>query len=220
MHILIDSTSGAVIGFANSADYRVAAGQVLMPAPDGFDVATADEWAWADGALTRDPVLALSRARSARIAAIKQEAAALLEASAWRVQRVQERELAGFASLADVAAVLAERESVRRSSDAAEAAVTALTDMAAVQAFTWAPDAVTVQAPRLLTHEQFIQRFSPSEWEALTNAARVNAPMDAWMRRLSHANFVNLDDPATQAGVQALEMAGLLLPGRAAEVLA
>lgn len=163
---------------------------------------------------------ALAQAKAARIAAIKAEAAAHLEATAWRVERAREREQAGFASVADLAAVLAQREAIRRSSDAAEAATRELTDIAAVQALAWRPDDVQVPAPRLLTHEQLIQRFTESEWEAMTQAARDNTAMDAWMRRFSMATVINLDDVATQAGVQALEIAGLLAAGRAEEVLA
>ena len=53
----------------------------------------------------------------------------------------------------------------------------------------------------------------------MTAAARSNASMDAWMRRFSLATFVSIEDPATVAGVHALELAGILPPGRANEVL-
>ncbi len=218
MRILLDTT-GAIVGYTNSADYAVQPGQSLVPAPAEFEIESAVEWVYQDGALTHDAALALASAKTARIARIKQEAAALIEQSDWQVQRAQEREQAGFANVADVAAVLAVREAVRQSSNAAEAAVNALTDIADVHAFTWQADDVTVPAPRLMTHEQFIQRFTSAEWEAMTGAARANAAMDAWMRRFSLARVVNLDDPATQAGVQALEIAGLLAAGRADEVL-
>lgn len=206
--------AGAVVGTTTPDD---ANGYTLVPAPEGFDgdLSTV-EYDAAAGTAT----LSLAGVQARRIAAIKTEAATHLAATAWRLQRASERERAGWLQLADVACVLAERESVRRSSDAAEAAVLALTDVAAVRAFTWAPDAVQVPAPRLLTHEQFIQRFTPPEWEAMTTAARTNAAMDAWMRRFTLAVFVNLDDPATAAGVQALELASILANGRADEVLA
>ena len=213
MNIMLIIVAGAAVGTTTADD---ANGYTLVPAPAGFDgdLSTVEYDAAAGTAS-----LSLAGVQARRIAGIKAEAATHLAATAWRLQRASERERAGWQQLADVAAVLAERESVRRSSDAAEAAVLALTDVAAVRAFTWAPDAVQVPAPRLLTHEQFIQRFTAAEWEAMTTAARSNAAMDAWMRRFTLAAFVNLDDPATAAGVQALELAGILANGRAAQVL-
>ena len=220
VYVLIDLSDGAVVGIVNSADYAPGEHQEIVPAPDGFMLEQVSEWAFADGVLTHDPAVALARAQSTRIAAIKTEAAAHLDASAWRLERAREREQAGWEQVADVAAVLAEREAVRRSSNAAEAAVLELTDLADVQAFAWAPDDVPVPAPRLLTHEQFIQRFTDAEWQAMTDAARTNAAMDSWIRRFALATVINLDDAATQAGVQALEMVGVLAAGRATEVLA
>lgn len=208
--IIID---GAIAGTTTPGDPN---GYTLVGAPEGFD---GDLSALEYDAQAGAARLSLAGMKARRIAAIKAEAATHLAASAWKLQRASEREKAGWLQLADVATVLAEREAVRRSSDAAEAAVLALTDVAAVLAFAWAPDDVAVAAPRLLTHEQFIRRFTSAEWEAMTAAARANAAMDAWMRRFTLASFVNLDDPATAAGVQALELAGILAAGRADEIL-
>lgn len=208
--IIID---GAIAGTTTPGDPN---GYTLVDAPEGFD---GDLSALEYDAQAGAARLSLAGVKARRIAAIKAEAATHLAASAWKLQRASEREKAGWLQLADVATVLAEREAVRRSSDAAEAAVLALTDVAAVLAFAWAPDDVAVAAPRLLTHEQFIRRFTSAEWEAMTAAARANAAMDAWMRRFTLASFVNLDDPATAAGVQALELAGILAAGRADEIL-
>ncbi|WP_010465883.1 hypothetical protein [Acidovorax radicis] len=213
MKTMLIIIAGAVAGTTTPGDPN---GYTLVDVPEGFDGdLSAVEYDAQAGAAR----LSLAGVKARRIAAIKAEAATHLAASAWKLQRASEREKAGWLQLADVATVLAEREAVRRSSDAAEAAVQALADVAAVQAFTWAPDAVAVPAPRLLTHERFIQRFTPAEWEAMTAAARANAAMDAWMRRFTLATFVSLDDPATAAGVRALELAGILAAGRADEIL-
>ena len=211
---------GAVVGFAHPT-YVPPTGYQLAPFADG--VTEADDMAAMvfDGQVVRvDAAAKLAHAKASRIAAIKAEAASYLDASSWKLERAREREQAGWVQVADVAAVLAERESVRRSSNSAEDAVLALTDLAAVQAYRWQPDAVAVAVPRLLTHEQFIQRFTEAEWQAMTEAARANAAMDAWMLRFSMATVINLDDLSTKAGVQALELAGLLAMGRAAQVLA
>lgn len=195
-------------------------GSYTLPLPAGFELADLEFLHVVDGTLVIDTSAKLAHAKASRIAAIKAEAASYLDASSWKLERAREREQAGWVQVADVAAVLAERESVRRSSNSAEDAVLALTDLAAVQAYRWQPDAVAVAVPRLLTHEQFIQRFTEAEWQAMTEAARANAAMDAWMLRFSMATVINLDDLYTQAGVQALELAGLLAMGRAAQVLA
>lgn len=212
------SPTGEVTGYCDPS-YEPANGYTAHDLPAGFDDADFGSLVVADGVVKVDAAAKLAQVKAARIVQIKAEAAQYITATDWKVQRAQEREQAGFAQVADVAAVLAQREAVRQSSNAAEAAVNALTDIEAVRAFTWQPDAVSIPTPRLMTHEQFIQRFTAAEWEAMTQAARDNAAMDAWMRRFSLAHVINLDDAATQAGVQALEIAGLLAAGRAQEVL-
>jgi hypothetical protein len=182
---------GAIIGTTTPDDPN---GYHLVDAPEGFDGDLASVEFDAEAGVAR---LVLAGVQARRIAAIKAEAAAHLSRTDWKLDRAREREKAGWAQLAHLA----------------------LTDVAAVREFAWAPDAVPVPAPRLLTHEQFIKRFTPTEWEAMTAAARASTAMDAWMRRFALASVVSLDDPATAAGVQALELAGILANGRAAEVM-
>ena len=167
----------------------------------------------------QDITALLAQAKTARKARIKAEAARLIEATDWKLARAREREAAGWATLAEVDAVLAEREAIRRSSNAAEAAVDALTDVGSVQTFTWSID-VAVAAPRRLTHKGFSDRFTDAEMQAILAAAETNAALKTWWEKFKLARDINLDDPATQGGVQALEIAGLIGEGRAAEVLA
>jgi hypothetical protein len=176
------------------------------------------EWAYDGQGLTHDTVALLERAKAARKARIKAEAARLIEATDWKLARASEREAAGWAALAEVDAVLAEREAIRRSSSAAEADVDALTDVGSVQTFTWSID-VAVAAPRRLTHKGFSDRFTDAEMQAILAACQANAALNAWWEKFKLARDINLDDPATQGGVQALEIAGLIGEGRAAEVL-
>ena len=166
----------------------------------------------------QDITALLAQAKTARKARIKAEAARLIEATDWKLARAREREAAGWATLAEVDAVLAEREAIRRSSNAAEAAVDALTDVGSVQTFTWSID-VAVAAPRRLTHKGFSDRFTDAEMQAVLAAAETNAALKTWWEKFKLASDINLDDPATQGGVQALEIAGLIGEGRAAEVL-
>ena len=214
---IIDLNTNAIVGIANDG-VAPEKHQLLLDLPEDFNPDDVAEWAYDGQGLTRDSVALLERAQGARKARIKAEAARLIEATDWKLARAREREAAGWATLAEVDAVLAEREAIRRSSNAAEAAVDALTDVGSVQTFTWSID-VAVAAPRRLTHKGFSDRFTDAEMQAILAAAEANAALKTWWEKFKLARDINLDDPATQGGVQALEIAGLIGEGRAAEVL-
>ena len=79
----------------------------------------------------------LDEAKAAKVVEIKAEAERRITALDWRLQRAQERELLGETGFETVADVLALREQIRQASNAAELAVSTLTDVSTVQAFTW-----------------------------------------------------------------------------------
>lgn len=214
---IIDLNTNAIVGIANDGA-APEKHQVFIDLPEDFNPDDVAEWAYDGQGLTHDTVALLERAKAARKARIKAEAARLIEATDWKLARAREREAAGWATLAEVDAVLAEREAIRRSSSAAEADVDALTDVGSVQTFTWSID-VAVAAPRRLTHKGFSDRFTDAEMQAILAACQANAALNAWWEKFKLARDINLDDPATQGGVQALEIAGLIGEGRAAEVL-
>lgn len=81
--------------------------------------------------------ITLDAAIAAKIAEIKAEAERRITALDWRLQRAQEREQLGEAGFEAVADVLALREQIRQASNAAELAISTLTDVGAVLAFTW-----------------------------------------------------------------------------------
>ena len=81
--------------------------------------------------------ITLDEAKAAKVVEIKAEAERRITALDWRLQRAQEREQLGEAGLETVTDVLAMREQIRQASNAAELAVSTLTDVSAVQAFTW-----------------------------------------------------------------------------------
>jgi hypothetical protein len=219
MKLVIDLSSNTVVGGTTDDGFKAASNQLLIEAPEEFEMASAAEWSFDGVSVDRDPVAALDRAKAARKARIKAEAARLIEALDWKLVRAREREAAGWTTLAGVDAVLAEREAIRRSSGAAESAVDAMTDVGSVQAFVWSVD-VLVPAPRRLTQTQFAGRFTDAELQGILSAAQANPAMGAWWEKFKLAKDINLDDPATQAGVQALEFAGLIAAGRGAEILA
>lgn len=81
--------------------------------------------------------ITLDEAKAAKVVEIKAEAERRITALDWRLQRAQERERLGEAGVEAVADVLVLREQIRQVSNAAELAVSTLTEVSAVQAFTW-----------------------------------------------------------------------------------
>lgn len=79
----------------------------------------------------------LDEVKADKISEIKAEAERRIAALNWRLQRAQEREQLGETGFETVADVLALREQIRQASNAAELAVSTLTEVSAVQAFTW-----------------------------------------------------------------------------------
>lgn len=72
-----------------------------------------------------------------KVIAIKAEAERRITALDWRLQRAQEREQLGETGFETVADVLSLREQIRQASNAAELAVSILTDASLVREFTW-----------------------------------------------------------------------------------
>ncbi|HHQ4794426.1 hypothetical protein ACEUAZ_01185 [Aeromonas veronii] len=79
----------------------------------------------------------LDEAKAAKVVEIKAEAERRITALDWRLQRAQELEQLGETGFEAVVDVLALREQIRQASNAAEQAVSTLTDVGAVLAFTW-----------------------------------------------------------------------------------
>ena len=79
----------------------------------------------------------LSNVKNNRIAIIKDEAADRIAATDWRLERARERAALGEQNQETEADVLAEREQIRQASNAAEAAVIALTMVEQVKTFSW-----------------------------------------------------------------------------------
>ena len=79
----------------------------------------------------------LDEAKATKIVEIKAEAERRITALDWRLQRAQEREQLSETGVETVADVLSLREQIRQASNAAEAAVAQLTDVAVVTVFNW-----------------------------------------------------------------------------------
>lgn len=92
------------------------------------------------------------------------------------------------------------------------------------------PEAAALALPRRVTRLAFRGRFSTSEKTAIELAAlddpaaamaerQQAAALRAYLKDVDAASFINLDLADTRAGVQWLEDAGIIAPGRASEVL-
>lgn len=65
----------------------------------------------------------------------------------------------------------------------------------------------------------FMELFTDSEMVGILDAAKVNTSVQLFVMKMEQASYIDLDYPATIAGVQSLEAGGLLSAGRAEEIL-
>lgn len=72
----------------------------------------------------------------------------------------------------------------------------------------------------ILSKLEFMNRFTDLELAGIYTAAKSSVAVEIWLEKFKLASEINLDDPRTVAGIQALEDGGLLAAGRAAEILA
>ena len=74
-------------------------------------------------------------------------------------------------------------------------------------------------APPTLSKGAFMDLFTPGELTGIYTAAKVSVDVEVWLDRFKVAEYIDVSDPRTVAGVQSLETAGLLAAGRAAQIL-
>jgi len=75
------------------------------------------------------------------------------------------------------------------------------------------------KSQRVLTKLQYMNLFADTELSGIYAAAKVNVAIEVLLEKFKLASEINLDDPQTIGGLYALESAGLLAVGRAAEIL-
>jgi hypothetical protein len=78
---------------------------------------------------------------------------------------------------------------------------------------------MSIPSGRTLTKLKYMNRFTDAELAAIYTTAKSNVQVEVWLDKFKLAEEINLDDPSTIAGVQALEAAGLLAKGRSTEIL-
>lgn len=81
------------------------------------------------------------------------------------------------------------------------------------------PETPTATAKAPFTKLEYMNRFTDDELAGIYTAAKTVVQVEIWLEKFKLAEFVSLDDPRTLAGLQALEAAGLLAAGRAAEIV-
>lgn len=74
-------------------------------------------------------------------------------------------------------------------------------------------------APRIISHREFLLKLTDVEFKAIRAASKVNADVDRYMYLFERSQGVAINDPDAISGLQALEAAGLIGPGRAAQIL-
>ena len=81
-------------------------------------------------------------------------------------------------------------------------------------------EVVSPQPVRVLAKVEYLKRFNQDERIAIRNLGQASEVVNDYIELMNAAVEVHLDDPDTVAGVNALEGAGALAAGRAAEILA
>jgi hypothetical protein len=80
--------------------------------------------------------------------------------------------------------------------------------------------------PRRLSKLDYMQRFTEAEMAGIYSAAKSSISLEVWLAKFNattpdpDGTSVDLDDPRTIGGLFAMESAGLLAAGRAAEITA
>lgn len=76
------------------------------------------------------------------------------------------------------------------------------------------------QPIKVFSSLEFLERFTEAEQLVVVAATMVSAEIKLWYDKLLAAEYVSLDDPRTEAGIDALIAAELIAPSRKTELLA
>jgi hypothetical protein len=76
-----------------------------------------------------------------------------------------------------------------------------------------------VQLKTQFTALEYLDKFTEAEQLSVVTATLANAQVKLWYDKMLAASFVDINDPRTSAGLDALIAANLLAPSRKAEIL-
>ena len=95
-----------------------------------------------------------------------------------------------------------------------------INDMWDVIAKIWKPDDRPLPPEtRLLSKIDFIELFTDAEMESLIDFAKTNTKAALFLRKLDSYEIINLNNTKLQAAITAMETVGVLLAGRASEII-
>lgn len=98
-----------------------------------------------------------------------------------------------------------------------------LTKLALETEYVWNKDSRSFEPrtnSRTITKLDYMNRFTDVELATIYTIAKTNVAVEIWLEKFKLATEINLDDPRTIGGVNALEQYGLIGVGRAMEILA
>lgn len=172
-------------------------------------------WEMAKG----EPPVNLDRLKARKIEEIKAAVRQKLEEDAWRIERARERLELGAAGETPEQ-VLGQREAIRRYGNALEQRVVHCEDRDEIKRII--PDFAQLDSvtAHKITPLAFARRFSPTELLAIYAARDSQPQLAAYCDLVMMARDIDLTDPTVQEETRALEAAGILKEGRAAEILA
>lgn len=81
------------------------------------------------------------------------------------------------------------------------------------------PPPVLEPRKTILTPLELINRFTDQEAKMIIRISKNNEDVELWWIKYNKATYINLEDPQTIAGIQALEQVGIIGTGRANEIL-
>lgn len=166
MKLIFDEATRACIGAVEGPWHGGGLVVEVDALPDDLSILSLSD----EGEIVADETVALARAKTARIAEIKRQAAGLIAALQWRIERAEERDRLGLPG-ETVEEVLLEREAIRRASNRCEAEVEAALDVQAVQSVQFAVTEADRAIPQRLTRLQFLSRFTDEEMQSIVAAA-------------------------------------------------
>lgn len=134
MKAIYDLQAERILGYTETE--QPTGTQIIVELHEGFDESQAADAVLVDGVLVIDPALRLARVKALRKARIKQQAAVMITALDWRLQRAEERAALGVEGETPND-VMTEREAIRQASNRAEAEVEALANSDAVLVYSW-----------------------------------------------------------------------------------
>jgi hypothetical protein len=72
---------------------------------------------------------------------------------------------------------------------------------------------------RKISKLEYVELFTDNEMVSIFAAAKVSPLVEIWLEKFRLSEFIDLADPRNTEGLYALESAGILGQGRAAEIL-